>query len=138
MSVVAERQPVILVVDDENVVRRLVNMSLGKEYSIVTADNGCKALEMMRTVRVDMVMTDIRMPEMDGIDLADELIRAYPRVPIAFLSGSLDENTRREAEQRSPHLIDKPFDMHDLRTAVREILRERHVDVVLPPEQPGA
>lgn len=137
MPVVAERQPVILVVDDENVVRRLVNMTLGKEYSVLTADNGCKALELIRTVRIDMVMTDIRMPEMDGIDLADELIRDFPRIPIAFLSGSLDENTRREAELRSPHLIDKPFDMHDLRTAVKDILRERHVDVKLPAEQPG-
>lgn len=84
----------ILAVDDEPIaVNYLADMLLewgGTEYEIMKAYNGVEALERARRVRIDILLTDIRMPEMDGLELAERLRAIWPKLKIIFLTGHND------------------------------------------------
>jgi len=118
----SSRPLVILAVDDEPMVRRVVAQSLSREFLVVSAASAAEALELMGQRKFDLVLTDISMPEMTGLDLADRVLREFPNVPVAFLSAYLDDDIGREAVRRSSHLIAKPFDVTSLAPAVRQIL----------------
>lgn len=126
--------PVILVVDDEAVVRRIVVSALGKQCRVLCAANGAEALRVLTTHRVDAVLTDIVMPEMGGLDLADEVRERYPDIPLAFISAFLDGDTGEEAGRRSRHLISKPFGVAELKAVVRDILDENGIHAPAEPE----
>lgn len=133
----AEREFVVLAVDDEPVVRRVVARALGTEFSVLEAASGQEALEYLKTGQVDLVLTDIMMPGMGGLDLADQILASFPSIPIAFLSAFLDEGIRAAAEQRSPHLLAKPVEMPELARAIRKILDRSGVLATQPPAPPS-
>jgi CheY-like chemotaxis protein len=83
--------PVILCVDDELTpltIRKLVLQKAG--YCVVTAGSAAVALDILRTSRVDLVISDHLMPEMTGAELASEVKRTHPTVPFMLLSGVND------------------------------------------------
>lgn len=114
----------ILTVDDEHLVRRVVQQTLGRHYDVVAAANAEQALEHARKRRFDLVILDIKMPGMSGLDLADRLRELYPDLPIAFLSSYLDGEIRGRARKRTPYIISKPYDLTDLNRLVKAILEE--------------
>lgn len=134
------QQRVILAVDDEPVVRRVVAQALGKEFCVIPAASGQEALAYLESEKVDLVLTDIMMPGMGGFDLADQVLQSFPTIPIAFLSAFLDDPLRAEAEQRTRHVLAKPMELSDLARSVREILQENGVagfdDIKVPPQPP--
>jgi CheY-like chemotaxis protein len=116
----------VLVVEDEAILRAAIRRLLEEEgYAVLEADQGAKALELLRDSNgqnIDMVLTDLRMPVMDGRQLAAALARLYPRLPILFMSGF----TAQLLDLRlvSPHVevLAKPFRNHDLLVAVRRTI----------------
>jgi len=127
----------ILTVDDEDLVRRVVQQTLERSYEVVAAANGQQALEHARTRRFDLVILDIKMPGMSGLDLADRLRELHPDLPIAFLSSFLDGEIRGRAKQRTPYIISKPYDLTDLNRLVKMILEEtRGARGASPPSSP--
>lgn len=115
-------QPVILAVDDEAVARDVVSAALGRIGRVISARDADEALALLRAHSVDLVVTDIVMPGMDGITLADRVRDRFPSMPIAFVSACLEGETGERARKRSPHLIAKPFGVNDLRERVRGLL----------------
>jgi len=93
----------VLIVDDCGTTRKLLSyMIREKGYVTVTADNGIDALEKLATNPVDLVLTDLNMPHMDGIELvknirANEVYEGLPIIMITTESGELDKETAFEA-----------------------------------------
>jgi signal transduction histidine kinase/AmiR/NasT family two-component response regulator len=119
----------ILVVEDEPAVRRMTARSLaGQGYAIVEAENGAQALEVLQRLPgpVDLVLTDVVMPVLNGRELGEQLAARRPGLRILFMSGYTDDDVIRRGLLRpgSP-FIQKPFLPGALARKVREVLDAR-------------
>lgn len=94
--------PVVLIVDDSEVDRRLVGGLLpkGLEWLVEFADNGREALEKMRLSLPDVVITDMLMPEMDGMELVSSVRMDYPHIPVILITSHGNETLAVEALQK--------------------------------------
>ena len=115
--------PTVLVVDDEALLRAAIRRLLQDAgYAVVEAEHGAIALELLKDIgeqKIHLVLTDLRMPVMDGRQLAAALARLYPTMPIVFMSGFTAQ--LMDLRLVSPHLdfLPKPFRTDDLLSAVR-------------------
>jgi two-component system, OmpR family, response regulator ChvI len=116
--------PTIAVVDDDHDILDLVETMLEMEgHQVVTFDSGRTALDSLRAKSPDLVILDIKMPEMDGIELLRQL-RLKSRVPVIFLTGKLDEADELLAlKHGADDFIRKPFSQRVLAERVRTVLR---------------
>ena len=118
----------LIIVDDERVTRESLRdyipwAELGIE-SVLTARNGTEALTLFESNRPNIVLTDIRMPKMDGIQLAERLREIEPRCKIVFLSGYADkEYLKRAIQLQATSYVEKPIDREDLLVKIRELLQ---------------
>ncbi len=119
-----EKIPRILVVDDEDRIRRLLRMYLEKENFIVyEADNGEKAMELAEKEKFDLIILDIMLPDRDGISICKQL-RQNNSLPIIILSAKGEELTRVHGfEVGADDYIVKPFSPRELIYRVKAILR---------------
>ncbi len=116
----------VLVVEDDASVRSLVRRILhGRGYAVVEASDGPGALELLSldARAVDVVLTDVVMPEMSGPALAQRIRVLRPELPILFMSGYPGEEVmRRGLAHRDVPVLQKPFTPHELAEAVRRLL----------------
>jgi two-component system KDP operon response regulator KdpE len=124
----------ILVVDDEPQITRVLKTALTSlGYGTRVAGDGDEAVQIMKEWSPDLVITDLRMPNMDGLALCRR-IRAKSRIPIIVLSVRGEERTKVEAlDSGADDYVTKPFSMKELLARVRAALRRAAV-----PEQPEA
>jgi two-component system cell cycle sensor histidine kinase/response regulator CckA len=118
----------ILLVEDDEVVRRSTAKLLGLlGYKVELAGNGVEALARVDAgLVVDLVLTDVRMPELGGAELAQQLYTRAPTLPILFMSGNLDvAELREQVEQGRVSFLQKPASLRELAQATREILDGR-------------
>ena len=117
----------ILFVDDERAMRSTASAVLeGLGLTPVTATDGADALMQVAEHRtaIRAVITDLHMPDMDGLALAKALRRVLPDVPIAVASGSMDAKRRGEMRALGVHeQLDKPFTEQELAETLRTLLR---------------
>ncbi len=116
-----------MTVDDAASVRQLVSFTLSKEgYDIVEASNGKDAVNKLAGTSVDMVVTDLNMPEMDGIQLIRQ-IRANPKyryIPIIMLTTESQAGKKQEGKAAgATGWIVKPFQPEQLVAVVKKVLR---------------
>jgi len=116
----------VLVVDDEPNIRRLVQVHLeAAGYRVTTAADGRAALEQFGRVRPDLVLLDVMMPEMDGLEVLRHL-KAHPEsagVPVVLLTArSGNDDIRRGWQQGTDFYLPKPFNPAELRELVRQLL----------------
>ncbi|MFN7143971.1 MAG: response regulator [Myxococcota bacterium] len=126
----------ILVVDDDPNLREVVRYALARQgHTVREAQNGAEALRMLAQAPVDLVVLDVVMPELDGIDTCRE-IRRTSRVPIVFLS-SRDEELDRVLglELGGDDYLTKPFSTRELVARIKAVLR-RAVPEPAPAEKP--
>ncbi len=104
-------QYTILVVDDDELVRNLVVTLLSKSgHSSITAVDGVDALGRMKGNKIDAVITDIKMPNMDGVVLTTEILKQYPGLPIMVMTAFDEEYSAGEAiAAGAREYIKKPF-----------------------------
>lgn len=116
----------ILLVDDEETVRGLLKRGLEMDgHEVVLAVDGADGIEKLEAESgaFDLVVTDIRMPIMDGIALALAAKREYPHLPILLMTGFADQRERASGlESVVEDVLTKPFSLSDLRAAVAKIL----------------
>jgi CheY-like chemotaxis protein len=111
----------ILVVEDDNIVRMLIVDVLEElEFKVLEADGGEQALQVLQDANkhIDLMMTDVGLPGMDGRELATEARKLRPALPILFASGyaeSIDVPA-------GMHVIGKPFSIDQLRDKVKAVL----------------
>jgi CheY-like chemotaxis protein len=116
----------ILVVEDNAVMRRVVVRQLSElNYSVYEADSGRTALDMLENGAVDLLFSDVVMPDgMDGFELAERVRSRWSSIKVLLTSGFTgDQMSRRTGEVRTTsRLLDKPYDLEELARAVREAL----------------
>lgn len=122
-----KEHPSILVVDDELLIRDLLyDFFSGQGWNISVAENGEKALEIMKSKQVDLVLTDLKMPEMDGLQLTDELKRNHPNIPVVVMTGYPSVDTAVTAlRQRVHDYVVKPFNINQLFKTIDSALKDK-------------
>jgi DNA-binding response OmpR family regulator len=122
---------VILLVEDEEELRRLAVRELDRRgYAVVVASAGAEALEVVRSLdgRIDLLVTDVVMPGMSGIELATRVNEVWPLMPVLFVSGHLDEGSvGRNPMAEDADLLAKPFTPDQLGHRVRLALDRAQV-----------
>ena len=92
----------ILVVDDDAMNLRMSTFILGqKEYEVITAASGQDCLDMLKTESVDLILLDVEMPEMNGIETLEQIRKqqAFCNLPVMFLTADTNEETMAAAER---------------------------------------
>ncbi len=116
----------VLVAEDEEGARDLIRVVLAREgYRVVVARDGREALSLLKEgrERFDLLITDIVMPGLSGLELADRARELYPSLPTLFMSGYVDASLQGpEGAPSGLRLLAKPFRPAELRTRVRELL----------------
>ena len=114
----------VLVVDDVESVRRLIRRILEHAgHRVLEASDGVEALACLAAnPAVELVLTDLRMPNMDGWELATRLSGRSPRVPALFMSGYADQDSRT-AVPPGANFLNKPFSGQELTAAVEAVLK---------------
>ncbi len=113
----------ILLVEDEESVRRFAAMTLeAKGYRVLQAANGLEALKTLESSAVDLVVSDVIMPELGGVALAKRLREHTPSPPILFMSGHAESALHRVDGAASEAMLQKPFSPFELAKKVREVL----------------
>ena len=132
MSTVAPpvTHPRILVVDDELGPRESLRMLLKPVYQIQTAENGRAALELLPRFRPDVVIMDIKMPEMDGLELLRQVKRVEPSIEVVMITAYASLETVKLALTHGAfeYLI-KPFSRQDMEDVVRRAVLRRQTDL---------
>ena len=116
----------ILVVDDEEPLRTLVARGLTMDgHTCLTASDGAEALDMLMAEqgRFDLLLTDIRMPLMDGIALALAAKQAFPDLPIMLMTDYAEQRERaRSLDAIVSEVMTKPFTIAELRATVMNVI----------------
>ncbi len=114
----------VLVVEDEDMVRNVAERALTRHgYTVLTAAHGEEALELLGPdSTVDLLVSDVVMPTMDGPTLVRHARERFPDLPILFMSGYAEEQLRKSIDLDRVHFLPKPFSVKQLAEAVRDVL----------------
>ena len=131
----AERAPRILLADDEQSIQTLLSFPLRKDgYEVTTASDGREALARFSESRYDLVVLDVMMPRMDGLEVCRR-IRARHNVPIIMLTAKAEEIDKvLGLELGADDYITKPFSLREFRSRVRAALRRAGMQTQSEPE----
>jgi DNA-binding response OmpR family regulator len=113
----------VLICEDEPALRELIRISLDGEYDFAEAEDGRACLEVAREVQPDLVVLDIMLPGLTGLEVLRELRRdpALEAVPVIVLTAQ--PATRDDALRAGANLVmDKPFNVDEISAAVKEVL----------------
>ena len=113
----------ILVVDDDIAHRTMLHILLGWEYEIFEADCGFKAIEKIQNAPFDLVLMDVCMPEISGVEALDRIKASNPKVPVIMMTAySSEETALRAMEKGAFDYLTKPFDFDNLRLTIEKAI----------------
>jgi two-component system cell cycle sensor histidine kinase/response regulator CckA len=114
----------VLIVEDETMVRTVAERALVRHgYTVLVAENGEAALEILaREEKIDLMISDVVMPTMDGPTTAREARKLHPDLPILFISGYAEEQLRKSIDVPNVSFLAKPFSVQQLAETVRDVL----------------
>jgi DNA-binding response OmpR family regulator len=110
----------ILIVEDEPIIRKLLQIKLSSNgYEVILTENGEKGLKALEYITPDLVIIDIKMPVMSGLDLLKQMRSnsKLENVPVLFITGGIDE--KKIAESMNIPCLAKPFDLDEVLKLVR-------------------
>jgi len=127
----APKPTTILVVDDESGIRQALDRFLRRVgYRVVTADSGAGALERIASDRPDAMLSDIRMPNMTGVELVPKALAAQPDLAIIMLTAIDSPKTAIECLRLGAYdYLIKPLDLEELELSLQSALRRRQLEV---------
>jgi ATP-dependent Lon protease len=126
----------VLVVDDEEIARTNLEYILRKEgHQVTTATNGLEALEKVKAQKFDVVVTDLKMEKMDGLQLLESVKQLAPHTEIIMVTGYATVATAVDALKKgAAHYLSKPIKLEELRSTVRDIVeKKRHLQMTRGP-----
>ncbi|MEC3909899.1 ATP-binding protein [Sphingobium sp. CR2-8] len=117
----------VLLVEDEDMVRAVAERALTRQgYKVLTANDGEQGLEVLGgTEKIDLLISDVVMPNMDGPAMVAQARRAYPDLPVLFMSGYAEEQLRKSIDLANVAFLPKPFSVSQLAEAARDALAMR-------------
>jgi DNA-binding NtrC family response regulator len=118
----------ILVIDDEQTIRTLLKKMLEREgFDVITASDGKEGMSLFFKTPVDLVITDLIMPEKEGIEIIGEIRKGYPKIPVIAISGggrnAPDSYLNMARILGASAILQKPVDKETLVTAVKNALK---------------
>jgi ATP-dependent Lon protease len=126
----------ILIVDDEEIARTNLEYVLKKEgYRVRTAANGLEALKQLKNYEFELILTDLKMEKMDGIELLEASKQVSPNTEIVLITGFATVSSAVDALKKgATHYLPKPIDLEELRSTVRQIQeKKRYVQMTRSP-----
>lgn len=123
-----ENSPIVLVVDDSNIVRSLIEKSLAGEYHIIMASNGFDALDIIEAYansKIVWVLLDLNMPEMGGFKVLDYFKKEnlFKKIPVTIISGDEDEDTAEKVHEYDIiEMLVKPFTIKDIQNGISKAI----------------
>ncbi len=125
----AENLKKVLIVDDEETLTWSMARSLSKDkdnYEVLIANNGNEALNFLEKNRIDLVISDIRMPDINGLDLLVRIKKEYPQTKVIIMTAYGSADVQKEANQRgSLYYVEKPFEISDLRKIIIDLIGKK-------------
>lgn len=114
----------ILVVDDELGYRDMLRMDLsGQGFNVFAAGDGVEALEILKKEKIDLVVTDMKMPNLDGLDTVIAIKKYHAGVPIILMTGyAMEDRVQKALELKATACLKKPFDIEELATVIQTAL----------------
>ena len=123
----------ILLVDDEQIARENLEYILKKEgYEILAVESGRKALEELEKDEFDLVITDLRMPQVDGMQVVERTKQLYPETEVVVITGYATVATAVEAMQKGAyHYLAKPYQNDEVRILIRQAMEKRDLRLLV-------
>jgi DNA-binding NtrC family response regulator len=117
----------ILVVDDELLIRDLLyDFFSGQGWKVSVAENGSRALDIMANREIDLVLSDIKMPDFDGLALTEQIAEEHPDVPVVLMTGYPSVETAVSAlRAKVVDYVIKPFNINQLYKTVAAAVEEQ-------------
>jgi DNA-binding response OmpR family regulator len=119
----------VLIVDDEETLTWSMSKSLSKDrdkYELIIANNGQEALNHLHENKIDLVITDIRMPDINGLDLLVKIKKEYPQTKVIIMTAYGSSDVQKEANQRgSLYYIEKPFEISEIRKIIIDLIGKK-------------
>src|SRR5688572_8116880 len=117
----------LLIVDDEQSYRQLLSLIFeGEGHSIRAASNGAEAVELLNSEPADLVISDVRMPDMDGIEMLRTVRASLPDMGVVFMTAHASVEAAREAfKLGADDFVTKPFDVDELKLIVKKTLEKQ-------------
>ncbi|MEM6477175.1 MAG: response regulator [Pseudomonadota bacterium] len=117
--------PRILLAEDEESMRVYLSRALTNAgYEVEVVDRGTEAVPLLESKHFDLLLSDIVMPEMDGIELAQRCAEVSPRTKVMFITGFAAVSLRASREQPHAKVLSKPFHLRDLVLEVERVFEE--------------
>jgi FixJ family two-component response regulator/AraC-like DNA-binding protein len=122
----AHERPVVLIVDDDAGIRDALRFALDEQYTVLDAPHGRSGIGIVRTARVDLVLLDILMPEVDGLEILQELKALDPDLPVIMMTAVKTVRTTVAAMKLgAADYVTKPFQEDELLGSIRQALAQR-------------
>ncbi len=119
----SETKPHLLIIDDDDEIRDILDELLGRVYDCTTSSSAASALELLATETFDLILTDINMPEMTGLEMIPHLTNLAPRSVVVMISGQLMIESAIDAMRAGAFdYITKPFDLIQVKSVVSRAL----------------
>lgn len=123
-----KKHETLFLIDDEDVWLETMQTVLdGESYNVVTADSGTAALNKLSKIKPDLILSDVRMPVMNGFELFDKIKNdpTLNTIPFVFMSSLDDYDARRVAKSLgATDYVTKPFDTEDIKRVVLDLLQK--------------
>jgi DNA-binding response OmpR family regulator len=123
-----EGEYIILVVEDSAEMRRYIRFELSSEYCLIEATNGQEGIELAQQIVPDLVLSDVMMPVMDGLQLCSELKSNHltSHIPVLLLTAKSSQSNRLEGlEKGADDYLTKPFDKNELNARIKSLIQSR-------------
>jgi DNA-binding NtrC family response regulator len=114
----------ILVVDDEDALRMVLSSELeGEGYKVASASDGAEAIDILKKDEFDLILLDIKMPNVDGFEVLKFVKETHPNTKVIMLTGFADlKNAIESKKLGAEDFVSKPYDLVDLLTTVERVL----------------
>lgn len=116
----------ILVVDDDRAVSTVVRFTLEDKYDVATADSASDAFDHLASHKIDLVLMDIRMPGINGLEALKEIRKRHPGINVVMLTAyPTEDNMQKAFDSGAKGFLSKPFEVNELRSFVDNALSKK-------------